>query len=134
MRHVIIVPVAVAALATGCKPDGPTRYPVSGTVTVGGQPLVKGLITFDPDRSKRPDGPQGFAFVEGGKYDTDKGTGRGAVGGAVIVRIEGQADVNGKPTRVEYSTKADLPLDGPGVQDVDVPVKGAKLSAVLPDP
>jgi predicted small lipoprotein YifL len=134
MRRVILVPVALAALAAGCGDGGPKRLPVTGTVTYGGRPFQKGLITFDPDRSKQPDGPQGFAFIEGGKYDTGKGTGRGAVGGPVIVRIEGTAEANGKPTRVEYSTTADLPAGGPGVYDLDVPVKGSKSSAVLPDP
>lgn len=51
----LFVPVAavVASMAfAGCGEKGPVLYPVSGTVTVDGQPLDKGGVSFQPDESK----------------------------------------------------------------------------------
>lgn len=52
----VFVPVAavVASVAfVGCGGDkGPVLYPVSGTVTVDGQPLEKAGVAFQPDESK----------------------------------------------------------------------------------
>ena len=77
----------------GCQ-SGPRIYHVKGTVTYKGQPLPAGVIFFDPDIMKQNDGPQGYAFVKDGVYDTaDKG-GQGVVGRAYQVRIQG---FDGKP-------------------------------------
>lgn len=45
-RNLIIV--AIAGIALGCTPTSPepTRIPVSGTVTLDGKPLAKGMIYF----------------------------------------------------------------------------------------
>jgi hypothetical protein len=55
-RRGLFVPVAavVAIVAfVGCGGDnGPVLYPVSGTVTVDGQPLEKAGVAFQPDESK----------------------------------------------------------------------------------
>ncbi len=77
----------------GCKDDGPPRFDVSGTITFDNQPIAAGVIFFDPDVSKGNDGPQGFAHIKDGRYDTRTG-GRGIIGGPHIVRIQG---FDGKP-------------------------------------
>lgn len=54
-RHVLVPLAAVVASAAlvGCGGDtGPVLYPVSGTVTVDGQPLEKAGVGFQPDESK----------------------------------------------------------------------------------
>lgn len=125
--------LALLTLAAGCGPSGPRRYPASGAVTIGGKPVQKGLITFDPDLSKQKDGPQGFAFIENGRYDTAAPNGRGTVGGPLKVKIEGTTDINGQRSRLAHVTAADLPL-GPGVQDFDIPAAAASKAPVGLEP
>lgn len=83
-----LVPAAVLLAAVGvadCSPEE-KLYDVSGTVTHQGKPVPKGLIYFDPDDG----GPQGFANIEDGKYDTAApGKGKGIRGGKYTVRING---------------------------------------------
>jgi hypothetical protein len=42
----LLVALSVLFLASGCKPPGPKSYPVSGTVTLDGQPLAEGNVYF----------------------------------------------------------------------------------------
>jgi hypothetical protein len=58
-------------------------YRVSGAVTYNGKPIPKGLIFFDP----KAGGPQGFANILDGKYDTAKG--KGIRGGEYEIRVNG---------------------------------------------
>jgi hypothetical protein len=85
MRIVLTLVVCIFAL-TGC--NGETVYPVSGSVEYLGQPVPAGQIFFDPDPAKGTPGPQGFAVIKEGRFDT-KQNGRGISGGGYIVRIEG---------------------------------------------
>jgi hypothetical protein len=49
MRRRYLLAACLAALPlAGCAPSGPRTYPVSGTVTLDGQPLPEGHITFMP--------------------------------------------------------------------------------------
>src|SRR5689334_22645316 len=57
---------------------------VSGNVTFVGKPIPKGLIFFDP----QADGPQGFANIVDGKYDTAV-QGKGVRGGSYNIRVNG---------------------------------------------
>lgn len=54
--------------AGGCGPGdaGPARYPVSGTVTLEGQPLASGAIHFVPTDAKQ--GALAAATVKDGKF------------------------------------------------------------------
>lgn len=79
--------VGLAALPTGCG-GGERLYDVSGTITFEGRPIPKGLIYFDPDASKGNKGPQGFANIEDGKFDTAN-KGKGIRGGHYTIRIGG---------------------------------------------
>lgn len=83
-----LAPAAVLLAAVGvagCSPEE-KLYDVSGTVTYQGKPVPKGLIYFDPNGG----GPQGFANIEDGKYDTAApGKGKGIRGGKYTVRING---------------------------------------------
>jgi hypothetical protein len=75
--------VLAFAAAAGCTQDE-KLYRVSGTVTHNGKPIPKGLIFFDP----QGDGPQGFANIKEGKYDTAE-QGKGVRGGAYNIRVNG---------------------------------------------
>ena len=71
----------------GCSTEGegPTRYRASGGVTIDGEPVADGSLYFMP--AKGNSGPQGFAKITAGKYDTSGADGNGTVGGPHTVRI-----------------------------------------------
>lgn len=75
-------------LASGCGDGAPPAWDVSGTVTFNGKPVPAGRIYFNPDFSKGNDGPQGYADIRDGAFDTRKG-GKGGCGGPTIAVIEG---------------------------------------------
>jgi hypothetical protein len=112
--------VAVAACSQEEK-----VYRVSGTVTYAGKPIPKGLIFFDP----QAEGPQGFANIEGGKYDTSiPGKGRGIRGGAYNIRVSGFTGIEkneapfGDGLFPEFATTKELPK-ADSTFDLDVPKK-----------
>ncbi len=111
-------PAAVAFVLTfawlcGCGPTEEKLYRVSGTVTYNGKPIPKGLIFFDP----RVDGPQGFANIVDGKYDTSQ-QGKGVRGGSTYnVRVNGFTGIEaneapfGQPLFPEYTGVKELPAE-----------------------
>ena len=74
--------------AVGCNRSSVDRHNLSGKVTFQGRPVPAGRIVFEPDAAKGNRGPQGITMIEDGQYSTEK-FGKGAVAGALIVRIEG---------------------------------------------
>lgn len=98
-------------------------YQVSGVVTYDGKPIAKGLIHFDP----KADGPQGFANIFSGKYDTAQ-QGKGVRGGAYDIRVNGfdGKEANeapfGQALFPEYTGTKDLPKEN-STYDLDVPKK-----------
>jgi hypothetical protein len=127
-------PISLGLLLTGfcfagigCS-NRPNLYQVSGTVTYAGKPLPAGVIFFDPDFTRQNDGPQGYALIKDGRYDTAAQGGKGVVGGPYVARIDG---FDGKPGRelpmgsaifTRYQKPIDLPK-GAATQDFDVPVQ-----------
>ena len=109
---------AFVALA-GCSREE-KLYRVSGVVTYGGKPIPKGLIFFDP----KADGPQGFANIASGKYDTAQG--KGVRGGAYNVRVNGfdGKEANeapfGQALFPEYTGTKELPKED-STYNLDVP-------------
>jgi hypothetical protein len=129
MRCLILVQVLLAfsVLAlVGC--GGPVMYRVSGHVTYDGKALPAGVIYFDPDVTKQNDGPQGYAIIKDGNYDTSAEGGKGVVGGAYLVRIEGfdgrpgEELPLGMPLFTDFTQPADLP-NADSQQDFSVPRK-----------
>ncbi len=49
-----IVPVALMAVAIGCGPGGPATVPVTGKITIGGQPANNVSISFIPETAGAP--------------------------------------------------------------------------------
>ncbi len=103
---------------------------VAGTVTFDGQPVPSGRIYFNPDFSKQNDGPQGFADIKNGTFDTRQG-GRKSPTGAVVARVEGfdgkttNPQFYGNPLFQPYEIKLDLPREA-STQKLEVPGSAAK--------
>jgi hypothetical protein len=113
--------VFAAAVALGCSDDGPKRHRLSGAVKYAGEPIPFGDVVFTPDGSKKNSGPQGFANIRDGKYDTSADGGKGIGGGPTVVRVTGFSGPGGK-LLCEVELRMDLPADG-GTLDIDVPRK-----------
>lgn len=80
---------ATLLAAAGCGPQGPARHRVHGTVSHAGTPVPLGRIVFEPDVLEDNRGPQGFAVIENGRFDTAVKHGRGTSGGPMVVTIDG---------------------------------------------
>ena len=120
------------ASAAGCGQRGPERFRVSGTVTYAGKPVPLGRVVFEPDTSRGNDGPQGFAPIENGRFDTSGPHCRGMVGGPMRVRIDGlemkageDAAASGKLLFPSYEEAVDLPRANV-VRDFVVPSGSAR--------
>jgi hypothetical protein len=86
-------------------------------------------VIFDPDLAKGNDGPQGFAEIHDGHFDT-KQSGKGGPAGAVLLRFEGFDGAPmpgfpyGKPIFAAYTLKLDIPREDT-TTDVAVPASAA---------
>jgi hypothetical protein len=92
----------------GCGKTGPEIAPVSGRITLDGQPLEKADIVFQPDGSKPPS--SGRADADGRYQLAYK---RGVMGGHVgpnTVRITISPDVVANPPNIpaKYNTDSEL--------------------------
>ena len=124
-----LVALALTAAVVGCGGDGVARYDVHGTVIYNGQPLPAGTIVFEPDSSKGNKGPQGFAEIRNGEYDTSR-SGKGVVQGPQIARVTGydghaatEESPMGTPLFPEYTTSFDV-QEGSSELNVDIPATG----------
>jgi hypothetical protein len=83
-----LLELILAVTLVGCGgSSGPQLYHVSGKVTFDGKPLPFGTIVFEPDKGNS--GPQGFAEIRDGEFDTRSAKGEGVVGGKVVASITG---------------------------------------------
>ena len=122
--------------ASGCGDSGPKRYHVAGKVTWAGRPIPAGVIYFDPDIANGKDGPQGFAIIKDGQFDTrDNGQGHG--GGKGLLRITacdgvpGAEAPMGKPLFPEYFWMAELPEED-AAKDFNIPAAAARPQSSNP--
>lgn len=129
MRHLrqqscqlILASLALAFLvvSAGCSDPGPERLRISGEITYDGEPVPYGDIVFTPDGAQQNSGPQGFANIVDGKYDSSASKGRGFAGGATVLQITGFSEPNGKGLLFETTMNVDLPRES-SVHDIDVP-------------
>ena len=120
--------VAILCLMlAGC--DGDSRKELSGTVTYDGKPLPAGVISFEPDATKGNDGPAGTAIVKDGQFRTAPG--KGVLGGAYRVRIQGGDGVNAG--ELNPHGRPLPPPTGEYRMDIDLP-KGGTLDLAIPPP
>lgn len=81
--------LAGLALSIGCTDSNDTRgVQLNGEVTLNGQPIKVGRISFTPDVKAGNRGPMGTCRIKDGKYDTTAFAGRGVTGGPHVVKIE----------------------------------------------
>jgi hypothetical protein len=102
---------ALALAAAGCSQDD-GRHPVTGTVSIGNEPIRGGFVTFEPASPANGNGRQGRAAIRDGRFDTRDG-GEAAVPGPVVVRIQGWGAPtarfpNGVPVCHNYEIKMEL--------------------------
>lgn len=128
----IRLPMVLAAgllltVAPGCGRRGTERFRVSGTVTHAGKPVQLGRVVFEPDAARGNDGPQGFAPIENGRFDTAGPHCKGSIGGPMRLRIDGfemtggeDAAASGKLLFPAYEEAIDLPR-ADAVRDFVVP-------------
>jgi len=132
-NHLLLFTLWIAATPwfVGCESSERPTFRVSGEVQWKGQPVPKGLIYFEPDLQQQNDGPQGFALIENGKYDTGR-DGRNVIPGPHIVRVEGYDGKEGSELPLgrliftEYSFQHELPGEH-STLDIDVPAGGAAM-------
>lgn len=122
--------LTAALLLCGCGGgmDGPTRYPVSGTVTFDGKPVPKGFITLTPNHAKGNSGPGGGGPIKDGTYSIPEE--KGVVGGQYLIKITGTDGVpykesgedipDGKPLFAPYETEFEFPKE-PGEKNFEIP-------------
>jgi hypothetical protein len=121
----VVVMLSGIMLCCGCGgPDGPPRYPVSGRVTLAGEPLALGRISFEPDTSQGNRGPGAYGDIVAGRYETYRTM--GAVGGPHRVVIEGYAG----DTPEQRQKRA--PLFPPHVTTVELPAGSASFDFDVP--
>lgn len=117
--------VLVASMSHGCgRPSGPTRFPVTGTVAYGGQPLAAGRIAFEPDTDRGNKGPAGYGDIVNGRYATYPSM--GVVGGPHRVVIEGYSGSSPEQLRKR------VPLFPPHITTVDLPQGTASVDFSVP--
>ena len=80
--------LAMVALV-GCGGITPNRAPISGQITVGGQPLAKGRILYTPVAPNQ--GPAASAVVKDGKYSIPRA--EGPVVGQNRVEVEAELNL-----------------------------------------
>lgn len=128
LKAAAIATVVVGLSLTGCGKDGPPRVDVWGTVNWKGQPVPRGVILFGPDVSKENRGPQGFALILDGRFDTRQSLAKGCMTGPHVVQIDGcdgQNIRNGYP----YGNQ----LFSPYETSLDIPLGGGEMDLVVPD-
>jgi len=123
--------VAGCLAVAGCT-AAPTAVDVSGEVTFDGKPIPAGRIYFNADVTKGNDGPQGYADIIDGKFDTRNKGGKGAHGGPTVAVIEGydgnkQANPSSQGQRLfkKYSVAVELPKEA-CTKNFEVPASAAK--------
>jgi len=123
---VAILP-ALAALI-GCGPKGPQRYEHWGTVTWQDKPIPAGILYFDPDTSPPGnDGPQGFAVIKDGKYDTRLREESGPGTGRYVIRVDaadGIAAPEAPVGKLMFTTQVLI--------KVELPAESTEVNVVIP--
>ncbi|WP_442483198.1 hypothetical protein [Aeoliella sp. SH292] len=119
-----IVASCLLVLMVGCNKPKSDRMTIEGAVTWKGQPVPAGRVYFTPDESKGGSGPQGYAMIVNGRYDTGEEKSKGCHVGphfAEVHGFDGQGSEGfGSPLFAPYSISIEVPADG-GTIDLEVP-------------
>lgn len=124
--------VTMAAMAGGCGGrDELGRHAVRGNVTLQGQPVPSGEVTFEPDAGAGNQGPASWSEITNGRYSI--GRVKGHIGGAYIIRITGYGQEtvetpDGPAPAMLFDSqvqKCELP-QGDATHDIDVVLPAGK--------
>ena len=118
----------ILSLVSGCGDSGPPRAAIWGKVTWKGEPVPSGVIYFSPDASRGNSGPQGFALIEDGVFDTRRPRAKGCSAGPQLVQIQG-FDGQNKSDDLPYGNQLFKPYE----LAIDVPAEGAENDLTIPD-
>ena len=116
-------------LFQGCDRGGVDRVEIFGTVTWKGKPVPMGLVFFTPDAAKGNRGPQGFALIKDGRFDTRFEKSKGTVTGPHTVMINA---CNGRNINRMRSYGDDMFVEQPTLQ-IEIPEAGGEINLVIPD-
>jgi hypothetical protein len=128
---VILLFSTMSCLLCGCSSGSKTTFDVKGTVTFDGKLVPAGRIDFYPDFTQGNDGPQGFAIIKDGVFDTSKPGGQGHAGGAMLIKVEGfdgksdNPQFFGTPIFRVHEFKRELSR-GSSVENFEVPASAAE--------
>jgi hypothetical protein len=114
-------------LLVGCAEKDNGRYRISGNVTIDGQPVPVGEISFEPDGKSGNKGPASFTAIKKGKYIVEKDS--GVIGGKYTVTITGfdgvafgEASDGKELLKKPHAESVDLPKED-STRDFDVKTK-----------
>jgi hypothetical protein len=109
--------ILLLAMLAGCGRSGPELAPVSGRVTLNGQPLAAADVIFQPDAMKSPS--YGRTASDGRYMLAYKRGVLGALVGPHTVRIAEVTEITGGPQRVppRYNTESELRVEVEADQD-----------------
>jgi hypothetical protein len=134
LRAISIALAAFFLPLAGCEPAAPTNIPVSGKVTLHGQPLDQGTIQFSPAAGQATmsggeikDGSYSLSAdngLEPGRYDVRISSSVGGAGSADA--LPGETKETPKPLiPAEYNSNTTLSVevtkDGPNSFNFDIP-------------
>jgi len=88
LRSICLIALAFMVVAGGCGPSAPALVPLSGTLTVDGRPLARGMIQFEADSG----GATAVATVTDGHFTATTAGRRGIVPGRYTARLEARAE------------------------------------------
>lgn len=126
-----------AAAAIGCGGGDGREFQLSGSVTIGGEPIPRGYVLFDPDAAAGHDGQQGYAEIVDGRYSTAERS-KGVTGGKYMARVHGftAPEPGGRPTPIVRDFAIPLEL-APDANEIDLEVPASarvKNPAQLAEP
>jgi hypothetical protein len=116
-----------ATAAIGCGNGGAKRIAVWGDVTWKGHPVPRGIVYFGPDTKKGNKGPQGFALIKDGHYDSRDPLSKGCALGPQIAIVHG-CDGRGISGTFPYGH----PLFAPYEMPIDVSAEGGQVDLTIP--
>jgi len=125
IARLLSVALLIALAGCGANSEGPQTYPVTGTVTMGGQPVAGAMVAFTPDANQTGRVPGQASTDEDGEYDISifleqgKSTKRGLPAGEyriTVVKMEaapGAASFDKPPKNVlpsKFASAESTPL------------------------
>lgn len=114
--------------SSGCRDNDSQRVAVWGDVKWKGQPVPAGVIYFSPDTKKGNRGPQGFAIIKEGHFDSRDEFSKGCVTGPLVAVVQGCTG-QGKSSNFPYGRPLFAPIEMP----LEVPAEGGQMDLTIPD-